>query len=89
MTFEMSLDPNSEEMIFVPYLRIDYRQRTKTYIESTSSRALVEFGTYYSSSTDSFWSTAEAIFYVLLVILILILIIKTQVMLSKPTLSQD
>jgi len=33
MTFEMSLDPNNDEMIFVPYLRIDYRTRTKTYID--------------------------------------------------------
>lgn len=89
MTFEMALDPNNEEMIFVPYLRIDYRTRTKTYIESNSARALVEFGTYYSSSTESFWSTAMAIFYIVLVIMLLILIIKTQVMLSKPTLSQD
>ena len=89
MTFEMSLDPNNEEMIFVPYLRIDYRTRTKTYIEQNSARALVEFGTYYSSNTESFWSTAMAIFYILLVILLFILVIKTQVMLSKPTLSQD
>ena len=89
MTFEISLDPNSEEMIFVPYLRIDYRQRTKTYIEQNSARALVEFGTYYSSSTESFWSTAQAIFYILLFPLFFILIFKTLVMINKPTLSQD
>ena len=89
MTLEISLDQNSDEMIYVPYLRIDYRARTRTYIAQTTGRALVEFGTYYSSSTDSFWSTAEAIFFVLLVIILLILIAKTQVMLSKPTLSQE
>jgi len=46
----------------------------------------VRFGTYYSSSTKGFWRSAMAVFWAVLVVLILIVIIKTQVMLSKPTL---
>ena len=84
MTIEISLDMNNDEMIHVPYLRIIYRERTSAYIAETSSAAEIEFGTYYSSSTASFWSTAEAIFFTLLGILILIIAIKTQVMLSRP-----
>ncbi len=36
---EISLDQNNEEMIQVPYIRVDYRERTKTYIEQTESKA--------------------------------------------------
>ena len=89
MTFEVSLDQNNEEMINVPYLRIDYRERTYTYIDQTNSAAVVTFATYYIPNTENFWSMAMTFFYILIVILVLILIIKTQVLLSKPTLSRD
>ena len=89
MTLEVSLDMNNDEMIHVPYLRVQYRERTSTYIEQNNSKALVEFGTYYSSSTVDWWKTAEAIFYVLLVVLILILVIKAFVYVKKPQLSRN
>ena len=89
MTLEVTLDMNNDEMIHVPYLRVQYRERTSTYIEQNNSKALVEFGTYYSSSTVDWWKTAEAIFYVLLVVLILILVIKAFVYVKKPQLSRN
>ena len=84
MTFEVELNPNEEEMLYVPYLRIEYRERTSAYIAQTDSTAYVTVGTYYISSTEGFWRGAMTIFYVLLAILILILIMKTHVLLNKP-----
>lgn len=76
-------------MINVPYLRIDYRERTNTYIEQTNSAAIVTFATYYIPNTENFWSMAKTFWWILIVILVFILVIKMQVLLSKPTLSRD
>lgn len=89
MTFEVELDQNNEEMIYSPYLRIRYRERTSSYITSNNAEAEVEFGTYYKSSTAAFWESAMIIFYVCLAILILIVLIKMQVLLSKPVINSD
>ena len=82
------MDSENDEMIYVPYVRIDYRERTKTYIDIDSNRE-IELGTYYYSSTDSFWGFAEAIFYIVLSIMIVILIAKTWVSVYKPSLDSD
>lgn len=87
MTIEVQLNPDVEEMIYVPYLRIEYRERTSAYIASTNADAWVFFGTYYKSSTVGFWEGAMTIFYVLVAVLVLIIILKTHVMLNKPSLS--
>ena len=84
MTIEVKLDPSNEEMIYLPYLRIAYRERTMTYIKETNAMAEIEFATYYIADTTAFWETAMAIFYTLLAILVLIIVIKMQVLLSRP-----
>ena len=84
MTLEFRLDQANEEMIYLPYLRINYRERTFTYIESTNAQATIEFETYYIAETGKFWESAMAIFYTLLGLLIVIIAIKMQVLLSKP-----
>jgi len=89
MTFEIQLDQQNEEMIYLPYLRINYRERTSTYIKNTDAGADIEFGTYYISSTEKFWTTAMAIWYSLLALLVLIVVSKMQMHLTKPVLSQD
>ena len=89
MTFEVKLDQQNEEMLYVPYLRINYRERHSTTIRDSNSEAQIEFGTYYISSTAKFWETAMVVFYVLVAILVLIVVIKMQVLLSRPNLAQD
>ena len=89
MTIEITMDEENEEMIYVPILRISYRERTAVYIKNTNAEATVEFSTYYISSTESFWNTATIIFYICLVICIVIVIIKVAIMVSKPTLSRN
>lgn len=84
MMFEFKLDPSNEEMIYLPYLRIAYRERTHTYIKETNSMAEVEFGTYYIADTTKFWESAMGIFYTLLAITLLIIIIKMVVLTSRP-----
>lgn len=84
MTFEIKLDIENEEMIYLPYLRIDYRERTLSFIKNTNSEAEIEFGTYYMSSTAKFWESAMAIWYTLIVLMLIIVIVKMQVQLSKP-----
>ena len=76
MTFEFRLDQANEEMIYLPYLRINYRERTYTYIEQTNAQAMIEFETYYIADTGKFWESAMAIFYTLLGLLIVIIAIK-------------
>lgn len=71
----------------MPYLRIKYRERTNTYIKETNSKAQIDFKTYYIADTTSFWESAMAIYYTLLAILIIIIVIKMQVLLSKPQIS--
>jgi len=89
MVFEYKLDPSNEEMIYLPYLRISYRERTHTYIKETNSAAKIYFATYYIADTTKFWEVAMGIFYTLLAILILIIIIKMQVLLSKPQIGAE
>ena len=89
MTIEITMDEENEEMIYVPILRISYRERTAVYIKNTNAEATVEFSTYYISSTESFWNTATIIFYICLVICIIIVVIKVAIMVSKPTLSRN
>ncbi len=84
MVLEVELDLNNEEMIYLPYLRINYRTRTTSYIQQNSAKAEIEFGTYYKSSTTKFWENAMIIFYCVLALLVLIVLIKMQVLLSKP-----
>jgi hypothetical protein len=43
MTLEISLNMDEDEMIHVPYLRINYRERTSAYISNTDSEAWVFF----------------------------------------------
>ena len=45
------LDPNHDEMIYVPLLIIDYRERTSSYIQE-SSLTEVQFNTEYALNTD-------------------------------------
>ena len=89
IVLEVELDLNNEEMIYLPYLRINYRERTSTYILQNSAYAEIEFGTYYKSSTVKFWETAMIIFYCILVLLVLIVLIKMQVLMSNPLVSSD
>ena len=89
MVLEVELDLNNEEMIYLPYLRIKYRTRTSSYIQQNSAMAEIEFGTYYKSSTVEFWKNAMVIFYCVLALLILIVLIKMQVLLSKPNQNND
>jgi len=71
-------------MIYIPYMRLNYRERTNTYITQTNSMAQIEFATYYIADTSKFWESAMAVFYVLLAIMIIIIAIKMQVLITKP-----
>lgn len=50
----VSLDSTQEEMIYVPLLTIDYRERSKTYI-ATNSLASVSFTSEYYMNTTYYW----------------------------------
>lgn len=51
---KVNLDVSNNEMINVPYLQIDYRERSGSYI-ADNSLTTVMFNTEYIMSTVSFW----------------------------------
>ena len=85
---KVNLDLNNEEMINVPYLQIDYRERSAAYI-AENSLTDVFFNTEYILSTTEFWKGASAAFYVFMAIFVLILITVTCVLFDRPALTTD
>lgn len=73
-TLKINLDNTQEEMIYVPYLYVQYRERTASYINQ-NSLTKVSFNTEYMLETTSFWKGASATFYVFIAVFVLILII--------------
>ena len=77
MTMKISLieEHEREEMIYLPYLEITYRERTKTYIEERPLSE-VSFATEYRLDTQRFWNSAYAMLIVFIIVLILIMMVK-------------
>lgn len=75
---KINLDTRNEEMINLPYLYIDYRERTASYIEE-DSLTNVEFNSEYILSTEKFWKGAGAAFWTFFGLFVLLMIIVTAV----------
>jgi RsiW-degrading membrane proteinase PrsW (M82 family) len=73
------LDKEEDEMIYVPYLYINYKERVTGNIEDLSlplqkkkgPLTTVEFSTEYSSETPGFTEFAVVIFWIILSVMIL------------------
>lgn len=63
-------------MINVPYLYIEYRERTGVYIEENSLTE-VSFNSEYILTTEKFWTGATVIFWIFFVVFVVILAIVT------------
>lgn len=87
-TLKVNLDTHNEEMINVPYLEIDYRERSSAYIEENSLTS-VHFYTEYLLSTEEFWVGAGAAFWVFFAVFCVILIVVTCVLFDRPALTTD
>lgn len=73
----INLDQEAEEMINVPYLKIDYRQRTYEFITQDNALTRLQFSSEYVLDTEGFWKVGGAIFWVFFVFFILILTVVT------------
>jgi len=73
ITLRIKLDLDSEEMIFTPLLIIEYRERTRTRIE-TNSLASVKFTSEYAMDMTNFWTTIRGLLIGVLVFFGLIVI---------------
>lgn len=73
---KVNLDLTMQETLDVPFLYIDYLERTASYIAG-NSLTTVSFSTEYMMSTTSFWRGATAVFIALMVIFGIILLTVT------------
>lgn len=73
----INLDQQAEEMINVPYLKIDYRQRTYEFITEENALTRLMFSSEYVLDTEGFWKVGGAIFWVFFVFFVLILGVVT------------
>jgi len=79
MTLKVQLDQRegNEEMISVPYLFIEYRERTASYINENQDNALTElsFNTEYLQNTFAFWKGAKTFFWISIGIFVVLVIL--------------
>jgi hypothetical protein len=77
----LDTDINKPEAIFVPYLEIDYEEKTTEAIfkEDIAKLKDVFFISEYMMDDAGFWGLARATFWTLLVILLLLVIMMTAV----------
>ena len=61
-------------MIYVPYLYVQYRERTASYINQ-NSLTTVSYNTVYMLETTQFWKSASATFYVFIAVFVFILVV--------------
>lgn len=85
---KVNLDVVNDEMINVPYLQIDYRERSAAYI-AENSLTTVYFNTEYIMSTVSFWRGAGVAFWIFFAVFLLILLAITCVLCDRPALETD
>ena len=90
MKLKIRLDESddNEEMIYPPYLEIDYEEKKVEEIEGAAvgeTLTTVTFVSEYSMDTGGFWGMAEVVFYILISLLGLIIItmICIQIKLSR------
>ena len=76
LKINLQVDAGHEEMIFVPYLYIDYRERSRNYIEQ-NALTTVSFSSENLMPTDGFWKGAKVCFFVLIGIFVVLLIVLT------------
>lgn len=76
ITLKINLDDDNEEMINVPYLYIEYRERTGVYIQDDSLTE-VSFNSEYILSTANFWSGAGVVFWIFFAVFVIIFSIVT------------
>lgn len=88
MTLKINLDTVHEEMINVPYLFIEYRERARRYVEDDSLTEL-SFNSEYIMSTKGFWEGASAAFYVFMAIFVIIWFVVMVVAYKKPQLEVE
>jgi len=84
ITLKVELDTNYEynEMIFPPYIEINYQEkRTNDILGETQTGKLADitFKSEYFMDTTGFWSLAKTIFIVLMVIFTIIVLLKVVV----------
>ena len=89
--FKVSLDPDNAEMLYVPYLEIEYRERRLNDIKTIDSLRFsnVQFVSEYMMDTSGFWGLARGLFITLLVILGLTTIIRVYILYSSDRLETD
>lgn len=75
-------------MINVPYLQIEYRERSASYV-AENSLTTVFFNTEYILSTSEFWKGAGAAFWTFIAVFVLILLTVTCVLFDRPALTTD
>jgi len=76
ITLKINLDDHNEEMINVPYLYIEYRERTGVYIQDDSLTE-VSFNSEYILSTANFWAGAGVAFWLFFAVFVIILALVT------------
>ena len=75
-------------MIYTPLLIIEYRERSKTIIDSYALTQ-ASFTAEYAMDTSTFWNTAKGVFIAINVIFGLILIVQMIIWCQTPQLSED
>jgi hypothetical protein len=88
MSLVVNLSNAGNELLEVPYLVVDYRERQ---VESIVDNSLTEisFSSEYIFGTEGFWQGATMAFWVLFGTMILLLIISTVVLSDRPELATD
>lgn len=88
MTLKINLDSVNQEMINVPYLKIQYRERSAAFIE-TNSLAQVSFYSDYFMNTAGFWRGATAAFIAFMIIMVVIILSIACTLIDRPTLNEE
>ena len=88
MTLKINLDTKNEEMINVPYLKIQYRERSASLIQ-TNGLAEVSFKSDYFMNTDGFWKGTTAAFIAFMVIMGVIVLIISCMLMNRPVLQTE
>jgi len=83
ITLRVKLDSINEEMIYVPQLIIEYRERSQTVIESYTLSD-VTFTSEYAMDTSNFWESVKILFIVLNVFFGVILVVQVIVWCQTP-----
>jgi hypothetical protein len=78
-------DRSYNEMIYTPYLEINYGEKSSALLllDSSEKMTQVSFSAEYKMETTGFWKLCKWLFWILLVIMVLMILISTSVYTSK------